>query len=115
MPLVCLVLTHYVVVLVIAEFCTIRRVLIESVARDRCNEFNARCGGRDGEVELSLIARFVVVRAVKLAAAEGVGSVHRSTSTPPIAEQERDGQIPSIGSCVLEATLFSVVEHEQVR
>ncbi len=113
-PLVCLVFTHRVVVLVIAEFCTIGGVFVEAMTRDGRDNFNAGRFLLHGEVHLSEVARFVVVCTIKLATAKGIGAVDGTSTAAPVAKQEGDGQIAFVGSSILETTLFTVVKHEQI-
>ena len=113
-PLVCLVFTHRVVVLVIAEFCTIGGVFVETMTRDGRDNFNAGRFLWHGEVHLSEVARFVVVCTIKLATAKGIGAVDGTSTAAPVAKQEGDGQIAFVGSSILETTLFTVVKHEQI-
>ena len=114
MPLVGRVLTHGVVVLVIAKFSAVCIVLVETVAGDGGDDFNAGRLWRHGEIQLSSVFCFVVVGAVKLTPAEGVRGVDRSGSASPVAEQECHGQIAFVRTGVLESAILPVVEHEQV-
>ena len=89
-PLVSLVLSHGVVVLVVAEFSAICSVFIEAMSGDGGHDFNT-CGvGWHGEIQLAIVPRFVVVCAIKLSTAKGVGGVNGSSSAAPIAEEECD-------------------------
>ena len=99
-PLVSLVLAHRVVVLVVAEFRTIRSVLVETVSGDGGHDFNTRGVRWHGEIQLSIVTRFVVC-AIKLSAAKGVGGVDGPSSAAPIAEKERDGKSPLLAPAYL--------------
>lgn len=108
-------LPHRVVMLVIAEFCTISGVLVESMTCNGGYDFNARSVGRNREIQLTDMPGFVVVRPVKLPSTESVGSVDSTGSASPIAKQQSHGQITFVGARIFESALLPIFEHEKVR
>ena len=110
-----MVWAHVIMMLMIAKFCAIGVILLESMSRDGSNDFDSRCLAWYSEIEASNIAAFVIVGSIKLTTCKPELCIKCTLSASPILEQELDCHIAFVCSLVTESTFLIIFQHEKVR